>query len=77
MVFKNSQERIVIARIKDGKKCNLNKEDIEECKKWNYQFNIDTEDEKKENNILNKEDIIEKSIEDILGIITYDNCSDV
>ena len=74
MVFKNSQERIVIARIKDGKKYNLNKEDIDECKKWNYQFHVDTEDEKKEdNNILNKEDIIEKSIEDILGIITDEN----
>lgn len=77
MVFKNSQERVVIARIKDGKKYNLNKEDIDECKKWNYQFRVDTEDEKKEdNNILNKEDIIEKSIEDILGIITDDNSTE-
>jgi hypothetical protein len=67
MVFKNNQERIVIGRIKEGKKCKLNKEDIEDCKKWNYQYEIDNIDEKKTDN--NKEDIREKSIEDILGII--------
>ena len=79
MVFKNNQERIVIGRIKGCNKCKLNKEDIEDCKKWNYQYEISTEEEdgkKRDCNILNEEDIIEKSVEDILGIITNNNSSE-
>ena len=77
MIFRNNQERIVIGRIKEGKKYNLNKEDIEECKKWNYQYDINIEYKNDDNNINKiEEDIREKNVEDILGIIIDSNNSE-
>jgi hypothetical protein len=82
LVFKN---RIVVSRIEDGDIRSLREEDIEECKKWRFKYEIKEEEEEKEEicdklqerlkNLQIEEEnstLENKDIEEVLNDITED-----